>query len=201
MRKHSISSMSLSHWFCESMVFGFFILYSFMIGGGIFLHGQLNRIIYGYYALSLILLLRYLVALTKLIHPRVLEHWNQRIQNYHHPTLILIIVLLILEYTYLNFLYPIRGWDALHFYFPTANYFFITDDIPAANNPLSFYPTIKPPANVLYLTYSRYLSPEFTAELFPIVFIIGICCLLIILGDELSLSRREIYFGVILFLT
>ncbi len=82
-------------------------------------------------------------------------------------------LLIIIEYGIMLTIYPLRGWDALHFYFPHGFVFYLYDRIPAVD-PLNFIPIFKPPLVSMYIAYTYYLTSEPATNYFPFLFLTGI---------------------------
>ncbi len=141
--------------FLISVIIGYSILLLPMVFIGVLFNGYMQYVAYIYYSLSLISLLFYLIKLSKIASK--IYYVKTKITDME-KILILFIVLILTGYTFILLIYYERGWDALHFYFPNAIYFYLSDGIPAGYNPLSFYPTFKPPVNTLLITYSQYIN-------------------------------------------
>jgi len=94
------------------------------------------------------------------------------------------LLLFILGYLFISLLYPIRGWDAMHFYIPNAFYYYLTSSIPAGYNPLNFFPSFKPPVSTLTLMYGFAVSSDFSAQLHPYIFILGGAAIVFNLADH-----------------
>ena len=191
---------SFTQWYCESLIIGSLLLIFPMLIVGVYFDKLLNRVVFAYFALSLFFLLYYIIRITKSIYPKQINSIFFQ-SRYKDKFLIFLLIFLLLDYTFINFIYPPRGWDALHFYFPNMRYFYLGDDIIAGLNPLNFYPTFKPPANVLFLTYFSYISTGFTSELMPITFLLGITLLCILFADELGINRKIGYYAALVLLT
>ncbi len=112
----------------------------------------------------------------------------------------LLLVLLFIGYGFLLIMYDLRGYDALQFYIPNAFYFFLEDDIPVGLNPFTFFPTFKPPANVIILMQGLYLARDFTANLHILLLILGTSLLIYEGCREIGLNDYLGKLGVIAFL-
>lgn len=211
-----ISDKRVLDWFVEALVFGVGLLIIPMVLVGVWLDGYLDQVVYIYFTISLFILSFYTFKLINSIgfiqrkfllkSSEVKDSYNslnlmQSSAKSHDSIFRLLIFLIVLSYTIINLVLPERGWDALHFYFPNALYYFYSDDIPTAFNPLNFIPAFKPPTNVLLLTYGFYVSKSFAAQLIPILFIIGMVFLCIHLAEQLHQSSTVGLLSALLVLT
>ena len=121
-----------------------FILLIPMILVGLLFNGKLYHVVYGYYFLAQLTLLYYTITITSSVNPSSIFNSKNLNLNSRKRELQLFLILLF-GIIFLNFLYPIRGWDALQYYFPNALFYYLQDDIPSKINPFSLYPTHKPP--------------------------------------------------------
>ncbi len=104
-----------------------------------------------------------------------LEHFNFKIETLKDYRIILIILLLF-DYLFLELIQPLRGFDALYYYLPEAEIFSQTGRITEINY-LSFLPVVKSPLNVLLFVYTKYITGEFAIHLIPFLFLVGIVLL------------------------
>jgi len=164
--------------FVSSIILGYSSLMVVMIPIGVFFVGHLDTAVYIYFAISVVAILR--LTLVWMINYRKLKF------NFEYSPLdsrlfqLLMVSLIGIMFSYL--IMPERGWDALHFYMPNAQYFFFQDGIVAGLNPLSFYPTFKPPFNTLYLTYSFYVAKGMYANLHPFLLFLGTIAIIYEIG-------------------
>lgn len=82
-------------------------------------------------------------------------------------------IIIIGEYILIQLLLPLRGFDAMYYYFPEAEIFYLTDSIVDINY-LSFQPVVKSPFNVLLFSFALYITHQASYQLYPILFIIGL---------------------------
>ena len=191
--------------FIESLVIGTSVLIIPMLVIGVLVRDSLDQVVYLFFFLNGFTIIAYLVQLLSKIK-NIESSWSStnfreslrkielRRESTHvydiQRALIYVIFGIVGSITLANFIMPPRGWDALHFYFPNARYFYNSDEIPFAVNYLNFLPPFKPPLNVLLYTYDNYLTSDFDSQLFPIVFIIGILSVTYLFGKELGFGDK-----------
>ena len=112
---------------------------------------------------------------------------------------IILIVLLIGEYFVLQLFLPLRGFDALYYYFPEAEVFYLADHITDINY-LSFSPVVKAPFNVMLFTFSLYISNQNTYQMYPLLFLIGSSLLVYDLSMELWGEKIKARLAMLVFL-
>ena len=150
----------------------------------------MNRFVYGYFGISLLILIRYILIFINAIRPDKFAQIQTWTKTNELGVFSYTVILLLAGFVFINLIYPERGWDALHFYFPNGLYFYLTDDIPRDFNVFSFYPTHKPPVSALLLTYNFYINPGFFGQLVPILYIVGLSFLIFRMGEEINLPYR-----------
>lgn len=96
---------------------------------------------------------------------------------------ILLIGFLLLDYFVLELILPLRGFDALYYYFPEAEVFSRAGRITEFNY-LSFLPVVKSPLQVLLFVYSIYATDNYSFHLIPFLFLLG----LVLLNYDFSLE-------------
>ncbi len=122
---------------------------------------------------------------------------NTQFTNY----LYIILTGLILNYVFIAFFAPMRGWDALHFYIPNGYYFYLINGFPSSYNPLNFFLPFKSPLNSLYISFSYYVNGEFSAQLIPLLFFVGLILTTYLLSKELGMSKNTGLINVIILLS
>lgn len=127
-----------------------------------FLLGLVIAIIIGY------ILLRKILA--------SLEHFKLDLDVFKDYRIVLIGFLL-LDYFILEIILPLRGFDALYYYFPEAEVFYQAGRITDINY-LSFLPVVKSPLNVLLYVYTYYITGELAIHLIPFLFLLGLVVLI-----------------------
>ncbi len=86
---------------------------------------------------------------------------------------IILVLFLLIDYLILELLLPLRGFDALYYYFPETEVFFQTQRITEANY-LSFLPVVKSPFNVLLFLYIYFTTNSMLIQLIPFLFLVGL---------------------------
>jgi len=94
--------------------------------------------------------------------------------------------ILIIEYLILQIILPLRGFDALYYYFPEAEIFYQSKRITEFNY-LSFLPVVKSPLNVLLYVYTYFIAGELAITLIPFLFLLG----MVFLAYDFSLEVFE----------
>ncbi|MFX1548097.1 MAG: hypothetical protein ACFFCU_17965 [Promethearchaeota archaeon] len=105
-----------------------------------------------------------------------LENFNFDLKSFKDYRIVLIAILL-LDYLILETILPLRGFDALYYYFPEAEVFYQTGRITEVNY-LSFLPVVKSPLNVLLYVYTYYITGELAINLIPFLFLLGLVFLI-----------------------
>lgn len=201
LRRKKFYEFNFYEWFAESWLIGSFLLIVPMIVTSVLFANRMYHVVYGYYMISLLILLYYVITVTANIRPSQIIKPETITKTTEYKLYSIIIILLMLGYLFIAFLYPERGWDALQFYFPNAIYFYLRDDIPSTINPFTFFPTFKPPSNTLFLVYSFYTTEGFFAQLYPVVFLMSIVCATVIYATDLGISKRKAQISSIFLLT
>ena len=104
-----------------------------------------------------------------------LEHFHLEFTTFKDYRIVLLGFLL-LDYFILELILPLRGFDALYYYFPEAEVFSQAERITEINY-LSFLPVVKSPLNVLLYVYSYYVTGELAIQLIPFLFLLGLVAL------------------------
>ncbi|NHJ25054.1 MAG: hypothetical protein EAX89_10790 [Candidatus Lokiarchaeota archaeon] len=110
-----------------------------------------------------------------------------------------LIMVLIVEYLFLELILPLRGFDALYYYFPEARTFIEAGRITEVNY-LSFLPVVKSPLHVLLFVYSYYITGGFHIQLIPFVFLLGLLFLLYDFSIEIFSKKSIAYTSSLLLL-
>ncbi|MFX0170792.1 MAG: hypothetical protein ACFE9L_02625 [Candidatus Hodarchaeota archaeon] len=101
---------------------------------------------------------------------------------------ILLICFLLLDYLILELILPLRGFDALYYYFPETEVFYQAGRITEVNY-LSFLPVVKSPLHVLLFVYAYYVTADLSIQLFPFLFLLGLVFLAYDFSIELFHNR------------
>ncbi len=130
---------------------------------------------------------------------RNLENFDwDAIKRFYSLDLVLFLII-IMEYFFLQLILPVRGFDAMHYYFPEAEVFYLSDQISDINY-LSFSPVVKAPLNVLFFTFSLYISQSQSYQIYPLLFLIGSSLLAYDLSMELWGEKAKARLAMLVFL-
>lgn len=113
--------------------------------------------------------------------------------------LALLVGVFLLEYLFLLYLFPLRGFDAVERYFPDAFYYYQEDAIPTINA-LNVSPTFKPPAHTLLFTYVLYVSGRDAYHLIPFLTLLALVVVAYKFGEVFLGSSRRGWFSALLLL-
>jgi hypothetical protein len=216
-------------YFLTNISLGMFFLIIPMVLVGLFLDKKMDQVVYGYAIIALIYILYQIVHQLKTIEIRfkrvIKAPESFKLRSSYEHTLIkesesevvreiesendlllyqftqIVVITLLVGYAIMNLFMPERGWDALHFYFPHAIYYYLEDGIPTDPNYYSFLPAFKPPVNVLLMTFGIYITGGFYYQLLPVLFIFGITFIVQEYASELGFSRIIGNMSAIFFLT
>lgn len=103
---------------------------------------------------------------------------------------------LLLDYLILELILPLRGFDALYYYFPETEVFFLAGRITEINY-LSFLPVSKSPLNVLLYVYSYYVTGNMFFQLIPFLFLLGLVLVIYDFSIELFHEKQLAYIACI----
>ncbi|MCG3216451.1 MAG: hypothetical protein KAS63_07005, partial [Candidatus Heimdallarchaeota archaeon] len=117
----------------------------------------LERFVYVYLAIGLVYLIYKIYIWIRRKLPRIMLSDRKKIPQSLEVLLTVIVSLMLLFYTLQALVYPLRGWDFLHFYLPNSFRIFLTGQLGNINE-LNFLPQFKPPANVLLYAYSFFIT-------------------------------------------
>ncbi|MDH5645397.1 MAG: glycosyltransferase family 39 protein [Candidatus Heimdallarchaeota archaeon] len=147
-----------------SIILGYASFVLPMVVVGIFFDNSLHHVVYAHFTIGIILILVNLIRNFFALNTSSFQRIKQI--SLKNNLLNIAILIILIDYFFILMIYKERGWDALHFYFPNAVYFYNVDDIPSGINPYSLYPIFKPPLNVLYITYSFYVTKGIPGQAF-----------------------------------
>ncbi|MFX0139700.1 MAG: hypothetical protein ACFFDN_39030, partial [Candidatus Hodarchaeota archaeon] len=116
-----------------------------------------------------------------------LEHFQFELNTLKDYRIILISFLLI-DYLILELILPLRGFDALYYYFPETEVFYQAGRITEVNY-LSFLPVVKSPLHVLLYVYAYYVTADLSIQLIPFLFLLGLVFLAYDFSMELFHNR------------
>jgi len=116
-----------------------------------------------------------------------LEHFQFDVNTLKDYRIILICFLL-LDYLILELILPLRGFDALYYYFPETEVFYQAGRITEVNY-LSFLPVVKSPLHILLYVYAYYVTADLSIQLIPFLFLLGLVFLAYDFSMELFHNR------------
>ena len=126
----------------SSIILGYGFLIVPMVIIGVTVRNFLDNFVFIYFAFSIFISL-FLSGKFLYSFDRTNKIWYKDKNSLYS----LLIILLLLGHFFLLLTSPIRGWDALNYYFPNALYYFFQDNIVIGYNPLNLFPLFKPPLN------------------------------------------------------
>ncbi|MBY8999794.1 MAG: hypothetical protein KGD64_02670 [Candidatus Heimdallarchaeota archaeon] len=170
------SSDSVIDYIIESMVFGSIslvvpMLIIAIISDKIGSTSLLERFVYIYLAIALAYLIFKIYLWVRRKLPKLVL-MEKKIPQGIEVLYTVIIGLMILFFTLQALVYPLRGWDFLHFYLPNSFRIYLTGQLGLINE-LNFMPQFKPPVNILLFAYGFFVTQTEMIHLIPILFIIG----------------------------
>ncbi len=157
--------------FLAALVFGSVLLVVPMFVLGVLTRRYMKSWVYFYFFLANIHTLYFIVKWIYAAQPTKIMNIQFRINKF-----VLGVALLFFELMIVNWMFPVRGWDALNYYLPSAYVFYLYDKI-ITINPLTFIPTFKELFHILLFTYAYYITSGENIQLIPILFLLGITLL------------------------
>ncbi len=105
-----------------------------------------------------------------------LEQIKNNISNFKLTLIKMLSIIFSVNYIFLQLIFPLRGWDALNFYLPTAMDYFLFNNMEVTYNFLTLVPMFKSPVNSLLFSYNLFLNNEIGISLIHVFyfFMIGI---------------------------
>ncbi|MFX1255619.1 MAG: hypothetical protein ACFFCZ_28710, partial [Promethearchaeota archaeon] len=146
-------SLSVPEFIIASLIVGIFGLIGPMVMLGSIFHEGLGIFITFYFIISVLLFIYFVLSKFQSLisHLESFDQFiTQKITSEH--VLWFLLIASIFLYSVYQLVQPLRGWDALNFYFPDAYVYFISDDFPIGN-PLTFRPLYKEPCISLLYTF------------------------------------------------
>ncbi|MCK4973320.1 MAG: phospholipid carrier-dependent glycosyltransferase, partial [Candidatus Heimdallarchaeota archaeon] len=170
------SSDSLIDYFIESLLFGTIFLVVPMliisiIADKIGNTTILERFVYVYLAVALAYLIFKIYLWVRRKLPTIVLK-EKKIPQGLEVLLQVIIGLMIFFFILQGLVYPLRGWDFLHFYLPNSFRIYLTGQLGVINE-LNFMPQFKPPVNILLYAYGFFVTQSEMIQLIPLLFLTG----------------------------
>ncbi|MEE9410060.1 MAG: hypothetical protein V3V41_03970, partial [Candidatus Heimdallarchaeota archaeon] len=159
----------------------------------------LERFVYVYLAIGLVYLIYKIYIWIRRKLPRIMLSERKKIPQSLEVLLTVIVSLMLLFYTLQALVYPLRGWDFLHFYLPNSFRIFLTGQLGNINE-LNFLPQFKPPANVLLYAYTFFITQSEMIHLVPMLFLGGTVYLCYRIAISEGLTKKNGLLAAIAFL-
>jgi len=159
----------------------------------------LERFVYIYFALGLAYLVFKVYMWIRRKLPAIVLGERRKITRSLETLLVIAVFLMIFFYTLQGLVYPLRGWDFLHFYLPNSFRVYITGQLGKINE-LNFYPQFKPPLNILLYAYVFFVTQSEMLHLVPMMFLSGTVYLCYKIAKFEGISKRNSLIASIAFL-
>ncbi len=172
------SSSSLIDYFIESLLFGTIslvvpMLIIAIIADKIGSATILERFVYVYLSIAFAYLIFKIYLWVRKKLPLLALREKKKLPQGLETLLQVIIGLMIFFFTLQGLVYPLRGWDFLHFYLPNSFRIFVTGQLGIINE-FNFMPQFKPPVNILLFAYGFFVTQSEMIHLIPLLFLVGI---------------------------
>ncbi|NPD88449.1 MAG: hypothetical protein HGN29_06980 [Asgard group archaeon] len=198
------TSNTFLEYLLESLVMGTLSLVIPMLALGI-LADRINssklleRFVYVYFAIGLSYMVFKIYIWIRRKLPKFVLSEKEKIPRTVETLLIIIALLMLFFYTLQGLVYPLRGWDFLHFYLPNSFRLYLTGQLGEINE-LNFYPQFKPPLNVLLYAYVFFVTQSEMLHLIPIMYLAGTVYLCYKIARFEGISKRNSLIASIAFL-
>jgi hypothetical protein len=198
------TSNSVFEYFLESLVLGSISLVIPMLAVAILAERIdsskiLERFVYIYFALGLAYLVFKVYMWIRKKLPALVLSERKNISRSVETLLLVVVLLMLFFYTLQGLVYPLRGWDFLHFYLPNSFRVYITGQLGQINE-LNFYPQFKPPLNVLLYSYVFFVTQSEMLHLVPMMFLAGTVYLCYKIAKFEGISKRNSLLAAVAFL-
>jgi hypothetical protein len=197
-------SESILEYLLESLILGSISLITLMLiisrlADVLGLTTFLERFVYVYFSIGLAYLVFKIYKWVRKKLPIFALSDKKRITGSLNILLIVIIGLMLFFYIMQGLVYPLRGWDFLHFYLPNSFRIYVTGQLGKINE-LNFLPQFKPPANILLYAYTFFITQTEMLHLVPMLFLSGTVLLCYKIAIAEGLTKKIALFGSIAFL-
>ncbi|MCG3256990.1 MAG: hypothetical protein KAU62_12915 [Candidatus Heimdallarchaeota archaeon] len=159
----------------------------------------LERFVYVYLAIGLLYLIYKIYVWVRKKLPILVLSGRKRLTQSMDLLLKIVIILMILFYAFQILVYPLKGWDFLHFYLPNSFRIFITGQLSSINE-LTFFPQFKPPMNILLFAYTFFVTQSEMIQFIPILYLSGTAYFCYKISKIMGLSKKTALFASIAFL-
>jgi hypothetical protein len=159
----------------------------------------LERFVYIYFAIGLAFLVFKVYMWIRKKLPSIVLRERKKLAKSVETLLLVIVLLMLFFYTLQGLVYPLRGWDFLHFYLPNSFRVYITGQLGEINE-LNFYPQFKPPLNVLLYSFVFFVTQSEMLHLVPLMYLAGTAYLCYKIARFEGLTKRNGLIASIAFL-
>ena len=145
----------------------------------------LERFVYVFIAISFAYLILKLYLWVRRKLPAYALKENKKLPQGIEVLFQVIIGLMILFLALQGLVYPLRGWDFLHFYLPNSFRIYVTGQLGLINE-LNFMPQFKPPLNILLYAFGFFVTQSELIQFIPILYLTGtvfLCYKIAIMGQ------------------
>ncbi len=189
------SSRSLIDYFLESLLFGTIslvvpMLIIAIIADKIGSTTILERFVYTYLAIALAYLIFKIYLWVRKKLPVLVLREKKKIPQGLDVLLQVIIGLMIFFFILQGLVYPLRGWDFLHFYLPNSFRIYLTGQLGIVNE-WNFMPQFKPPVNILLFAYGFFVTQTEMIQLIPLLFLTGVVFLCYKIAKLEGLTKKS----------
>ena len=159
----------------------------------------LERFVYVFLAISLAYLIYKIYVWVRRRLPSLMLSEKRKIPQSLENLLAVMVILMLVFYCLQALVYPLRGWDFLHFYLPNSFRIYVTGQLGQINE-LNFLPQFKPPTNVLLYAFTFFVTQSEMVHLVPMLFITGTVFLCYKIAISEGLTKKNSLFAAIAFL-
>ncbi|MHA2357541.1 MAG: ArnT family glycosyltransferase [Candidatus Heimdallarchaeaceae archaeon] len=159
----------------------------------------LERFVYIYFAIGLAYLVIRLYFWVRRKLPSLILKERKKLTQSIETLLIITLCLMFFFYILQSLVYPLRGWDFLHFYLPNSFRIYITGQLGLINE-LNFFPQFKPPLNILLYAFAFFTTQTEMLHLVPMLYLAGTVYLCYKIAVNEGLSKKIALIGSIAFL-
>ena len=132
----------------------------------------LGRFVYIYFFIAVAYLIYKIILFIRKKLPEFILTSRKKLLKSMEILFISIIVVMLVGYIIQATIYPLRGWDFLHFYLPNSFRIFVTGQLTKINE-FNFLPQFKPPLNVFLYAYGFFVTQSEMINYIPILFLLG----------------------------
>lgn len=198
------TSSSFLEQLAESLVIGTIILVVPMIGLAWIAERLGNDVIletyvYVYLAVGLLYLVYFIYKWVRKKLPDYMMAEKKKLRRSLEVLLITLLLSMFFFYILQVLVYPLKGWDFLHFYLPNSFRLFITGQLSKINE-LNFTPQFKPPMNVFLFAYTFFVTQSEMIQLVPLLYLGGTVFYCYRISNIIGLSKKTSLFSAIAFL-